>query len=127
MTTLNPVMVCVTGQKTCDHLIQEGSRLAKEKKLPLDVIHVAHPGAALLGNPSVSEALNYLYALSNEAGADLTVLRAEDPLETIIKYAQDNNVKYIVLGVSPHKRGKENFAQMIQIRMPAVQVHVVMS
>lgn len=127
MSQLNPVLVCVTGQKTCGRLIQKGGQLAKELGLPLDVIHVAHPGAPLLGNQSESEALNYLYALSNEAGAEMTMLRAEDPLESIIQYAKDHHAPHIVLGAGPMKQGTRDFAKLIQMRVPKAQVHVVMA
>ena len=120
------VLVCVTGQKTCDRLIQKGAQLAAELKTPLLVVHVAPVGAPLLGNSTQSEALNYLYRLSSEAGAEMAVLRAPDTLERLIQYAIDENAAHIVLGAGrPEGPDRRDVATLLKVRLPKVQVHVV--
>lgn len=120
------VLVCVTGQKTCDRLIKTGAQLAAEFSAPLLVVHVAPVGAPLLGGSNQSEALNYLYALSCEVGAEMAVLRAPDTVERLIQYAQEQHVRHIVLGAGrPDGPERRDIAGLLRMRLPHVQVHVV--
>lgn len=120
------VLVCVTGQKTCDRLIKTGAQLAAGFSAPLLVVHVAPAGAPLLGSSTQSEALNYLYSLSCEAGAEMAVLRAPDTVERLIQYAQEQHVKHIVLGAGrPDGPDRRDMAGLLRMRLPHVQVHVV--
>ncbi len=120
------VLVCVTGQKTCDRLIKTGAQLAAGYDAPLLVVHVAPAGAPLLGNSTQSEALDYLYGLSCDAGAEMAVLRAPDPLERLIQYAQEQHVAHIVLGAGrPGGPDRRDVASLLRMRLPHVQVHVV--
>jgi len=121
-----PVLVCVTGQKTCDRLIKTGAQLAAGYAAPLLVVHVAPAGAPLLGNSTQSEALNYLYSLSSEVGAEMAVLRAPDTMERLIQYAQEQHAAHIVLGAGrPDAPDRRDMAALLKIRLPHVQVHVV--
>ena len=120
------VLVCVTGQKTCDRLIKTGAQLAAVFQAPLLVVHVAPAGAPLLGNSTQSEALNYLYSLSCEVGAEMAVLRAPDTLERLIQYAQEQHVAHIVIGAGrPDGPDRRDVASLLKIRLPHVQIHVV--
>lgn len=127
MEQTHPVLVCVTGQKTCDRLIQRGQQLAQTFNAPLQVVHVAPAGALLLGGSTQSDALNYLYQLSSQAGAEMTVLRAPDPLERLIQYAKEVNAAHMVLGAGSD-RGPDHrdVAGMLRVRLPQVEIHVVM-
>ncbi len=121
-----PVLVCVTGQKTCDRLIQKGVDLAKELCAPLLVVHVAPAGALLLGGSTQSDALNYLYGLSCEAGAEMAVLRAPDPVERLIQYAMEQNAAHIILGSGkPEGNTRRDIAGILNSRLPNTQTHVV--
>lgn len=93
-----PVLVCVTVQKECERLILAGRELARAQGLPLHVLHVLHPDAPPLGNPDQKEALNYLYALLRESGAELTLLRQADIPAAIAQYALQNNAACVVVG-----------------------------
>ncbi len=120
------VMVCVTGQKNCDRLIQMGQQIAKPLAAALKVVHVAHADAPLLGNPAQGEALNYLYGLSCEAGAEMIVLRAADPLERLIQYATEQHAAHIVLGASqPSSNTGRDVASVLTARLPQSKIHVV--
>ncbi len=121
-----PVLVCVTGQKSCDRLIKTGAQLAAGLSAPLLVVHVAPAGAPLLGNSTQSEALNYLYSMSCEVGAEMAVLRAPDTLERLILYAQEQHVAHIVIGAGrPEGPDRRDVAALLRMRLPHVQVHVV--
>ena len=46
------VLVCVTGQKSCERLIEEGASIAQEHNIELSVVHVAKTGNNFLGSTS---------------------------------------------------------------------------
>lgn len=126
MHEIYPVLVCVTGQKTCDRLIQKGVQIAAELQSPLLVVHVAPVGAPLLGHSTQSEALNYLYQLACDARAEMAVLRAPDPVERLIQYALEQKVAHIVIGSGrPDNADRRDVAGLLQSRLPSVETHVV--
>lgn len=120
------VLVCVTGQKNCERLIREGSAVAKDAGLELSVLHVAKPGASFLGSPVEGEAIEYLYGISSEYGADMTVLRAEDTVEAIVNFARKSEALVIIMGRAG-KPGSRDFAREIALRIPETEVRTVYS
>jgi K+-sensing histidine kinase KdpD len=97
----NNVMVCVTQQKTCERLIKKGELLKNKLYGELFVIHVAKEGTSFLGNHSEADAIEYLYEISKNAGADMTILRSQDVVESIAQFANEKNIEHIVLGETP--------------------------
>ena len=97
------ILVCVTVQKTCERLIARGVALAQKEQLPLRVVHVSRGHDALLGNPDTADAFNYLYQLAREAGAEMTVLRSENVVETLCAFAREHRAAHLVLGRSRDK------------------------
>ncbi|NLX61296.1 MAG: universal stress protein [Tissierellia bacterium] len=95
------IMVCVTQQKTCERLILKGNELVESEEDKLFVIHVVNEKEKFLESYSDGEALEYLFQVSKESGADLTVLRSKNILKTLIDFAKDNEITHIVMGVSP--------------------------
>lgn len=118
------VLVCVTGQKTCERLIQEGARIARQLEGKVSVVHVAAKGAAILGNQHEGEALEYLFRAADEVGAEMTVLRADDVLDTLVAFAGDQQVDCIVVGAS-RDRDSNAFAQRLRARLPNVELRSV--
>ncbi len=112
-------MVCVTVQKTCERLILEGAKLAGDSELI--VVHVAKNGAKLLGGGSDAEALEYLYRIAREYGADMEVVRADDAVETIVELAKQKNIECLVIGLGG-SRGGYDFSGQIRMRLPNVTV-----
>ncbi|MBQ9195622.1 MAG: universal stress protein [Clostridia bacterium] len=96
------ILVCVTVQKECQRLILAGKRLADSARLPLRVLHVAVPDAVPLGSPDTQEALNFLYALSREAGAEMTLLYSADVRQAIVNYAHQVHAVCVVVGSDRH-------------------------
>jgi len=94
------VLVCVTVQKECERLILAGKRLADSARIPLHVLHVAEPDAAPLGNPDTQEALNYLYALARESGAEMSLQYHADVRQAIVDYARQVHAVCVVVGSS---------------------------
>ncbi len=121
------VMVCVTRQKTCERLIKIGARVAKESKHGISVVHVVKTGENFLGDPHEGEALDYLFRISKESGADMTVLRSENVLDTLIEYAKKNLVADIVLGESPQSKGEINIIRDMEKNLPNVKFRIIPS
>ncbi|NMA96276.1 MAG: universal stress protein [Clostridiales bacterium] len=121
----NKVMVCVTRQKTCERLIKVGKNISIRREGKLKVVHVAKIGDNFLGNPDEGEAVEYLFQRSKTVGAEMTVLRADDIIGTIVDYAKKNNIDVIILGEGPSSKDDENIIKQIERRLPGVEVRVV--
>ena len=91
------IMVCVTQQKTCERLILKGYELKNSHEDKLYVIHVVDEKEKFLQTDD-GEALEYLFRVSKNVGADLTVLRSKNTLKTMIDFALDNNITHIIMG-----------------------------
>lgn len=118
------VLVCVTGQKTCEKLISEGARLAGELGAELSVVHVARQGAGLLGgNVAEAEALEYLFKISSEHGAAMSVIRSDEVVPTLVSHARKTNASMIVLG-SP-RRTDRDVTQALKAHMPEMDFQVI--
>lgn len=116
------VMVCVTGQKTCERLIKEGARIADIHGVEVHVVHVAHEGEHFMGSgENEAEALEYLLRRSNEVGADMTVLHAKDPKAALCDYATKHEIGVVVLGVAPGTNALD-FARDLEARLPGVDI-----
>ncbi len=100
MEAIKNVMVCVTQQKTCERLIKKGAELREKNGGDLYVIHVAKEGFNFLGKSKEGEALEYLFQKAKDYGANLTVVRAQNILETLKEFAEKNNIHIMVLGES---------------------------
>ena len=116
------IMVCVTVQKTCERLIRRGRA---EQCAAGDTLHVVHvsAGGTLLGADSDSEALEYLYEVSREAGAAMTVLRSEQVLPALEKYIHDQNISVLILGTPG--AGKPNVIyDRLRAAFPALEIKI---
>lgn len=103
------VLVCITQQKTCERLIRKAAELNNKVRGDLFVIHVAKNEWNFLGNVKEGEALEYLFGISKSVGANLSVLRSEKIVETIVGFAKDNKIGYIVMGESPSDHKENHF------------------
>ena len=102
------VLVCVTGQQSSRRLIHRGAEIAREHGASLLVLAVSGSGFNLLENPSVSQALNDLYALSVEVGAEMT----------ICQLARSRGVTRLVLGEG--RPGDSRFVTQLMRSLPQV-------
>jgi len=119
------IMVCVTRQRTCERLIKVGQKLCTKLEGELKVVHVAKTGDNFLGNPDEGEALDYLFQISKAAGADMTVLRAEDVVDKLVDFAEKNGVDMIIVGEGPQSKGDENIIRQLELRLPNVEIRVI--
>ncbi|MGI6525909.1 MAG: universal stress protein UspA [Caldicoprobacterales bacterium] len=121
------VMVCVTRQKTCERLIKIGQKLVNGQGGTLNVVHVTKTGVHVLGNPDEGEALEYLFQVSKEAGADMTVLRSENILNTLLDFAKKNQITEIVMGESPDPNSSDSIIHNMEYMLPGVKFNVIPS
>lgn len=111
------IMVCVTQQKTCERIIKRGAELRDEYDGELFVIHVAKEGWNFLGKTKEGDALEYLFQKSKSYGANLTVVRSRDVLETLKDLAEKNNIDLIVLGESQEDSEENNIVSKLGKRL----------
>ena len=111
------VMVCVTQQKTCDRLIRYGNDILGDNKGELFIIHVAHYKFNFLGNTKEGEALEYLYEKALEYGANLTVVRSNDVLETLADLVKKNKITHIVVGESGETDNTGNLVNRLEKKL----------
>ncbi len=119
----NNIMVCVTMQLTCKRLIEKGKELQKDTGGNIFVVHVAKDGDNFLGNPSEGEAIDYLYNISKDAGAQMTVLRAENLEGAICTFAKENHIGMVVLG-SP-KDGESSFIDSVKKKIKKAVIEII--
>jgi K+-sensing histidine kinase KdpD len=108
------VMVCVTQQKHCDRLIQYGHEFLGSHKGELFIIHVAHYQIKFLGSSKEGEALEYLYEKALEYGANLTVVRSNDVLETLSDLVAKNKITHVIVGESGETEIKSNMVEQLR-------------
>jgi len=111
------VMVCVTQQRTCDRLIKYGHEFLGKTKGELFIIHVAHYEFKFLGNSEEGEALEYLYEKALEYGANLTVVRSNHVLETLVEMVEKNKITQVILGQSGGNNAENNFIEQFRERI----------
>ncbi|MGN0659853.1 MAG: universal stress protein [Emergencia sp.] len=102
---MNRIMVCVTGQKTCQRLIDYGKQLQESPQDPLYVIHVAGESYHFLGRKEEGEALEFLFQKAREAGAELTVTRSSNVMETLLELVEKHRITSVVAGQSREEDG----------------------
>ena len=101
-------MVCVTQQKTCDRLIRYGHEVLDGQEGELFIIHVAPKDFKILGSSEEGEALDYLYGKAIEYGANLTVVRSNNILETLVDLVDKNQITHVILGQSGQVKNEDN-------------------
>lgn len=125
MGQLSNILVCVTQQKTCERLIRRASELRDQLGGNLFVIHVAKTGWNFLDNIKEGEALEYLFTISKSVGANLSVLKSDNIVKTIVNYANDNNICYIIMGESPEPHKENNFYRRLKSILDNVEIEAI--
>lgn len=121
------VLVCVTVQRNCERLIRIGAELAGKTKCGLSVVHVACRGQRFLGSEDEAAALEYLFKVSRESGADMTLLHSDDVCASIVSMAKKCRAEIIVLGAPPeHERGMQLPSQL-RAQLPGVDVREIIT
>lgn len=117
------IMVCVTGQKTCDRLINRGTRYAAEEGAQLHVVHCVQTGRNALNYPNEGDALEYLFTAAQLAGGDMTMLRTDDTIDALVDFANKNEIDLVIMGAA---RGSGvPITSLLQSRLPNVYFDIV--
>lgn len=118
------VLVCVTGQLSCERLIVAGVRAAQERGARTVVLHVARTGNRVLGYANEAEALEYLFQVSASHGADMTVIRSDDVVGVIEAQARTFDARVIVAGRAADYSGWDLLDELSG-RMPDVEFNIL--
>lgn len=119
------VMVCVTQQKTCERLIKYGHEFLGNDEGELFIIHVAHYQFKFLGKNEEGEALEYLYEKALEYGANLTVVRSNHVLDTLVDLVNKNSISHVVLGESGDMKTENNLLGLFNKKIKNVAELIV--
>jgi len=117
------IMVCVTGPKTCDRLISRG--MERAENADMHVVHCVETGRHFMGTVYEADAVEYLFTAAQLAGAELTLLRANDVDTALVEYAQKNDIDTIIMGASPPNPAQESILTRLQRRLPNVEFDIV--
>ena len=118
------VLVCVTGQLSCERLIVAGARLAGTTGGRVFVLHVARSGNHVLGYANEAEALEYLFGVSVEHGADMVVVKNDDVPGTIAQKATELDVGTLVAGRAAGYSGWDMLDEL-KLRIPEVDFEIL--
>lgn len=121
MKSANPsVLACVTDQYSCDRIIKTAKKIADRYDVDLRVLSVLKPTR---NYESVSDCIEYLYQVSKEAGADMTVLFNSDAPKAAAQFARENNISRIVTGM--HGGGYNSFIVEFNRQLPLVPITMI--
>ena len=118
------ILVCVTGQKSCERLIRRGAELAREAGVMLNVLHVVRTDGSVLGFVNEPEALEYLLRVSVENDASMYVRRSDNVAEAIETASRNEQVSVIVMGMSPGRKGTTLLDEVAR-RLPQVRLEIL--
>ena len=118
------VLVCVTGQKSCERLIVTGAEIAGREGVPLVVMHVARTGGSVLGYTNEPEALEYLLECSVAHGADMFVKKSDDVIGAIEAEARERRAGVIVAGRAASYGGWDLLDEL-KGRLPGVRFEIL--
>ena len=118
------ILVCVTGQKSCEALIRSGAELAKERGGELSVVHVSKRGNPFMGGDNDAQTLEYLFEISKNYNADMMLLRNDDVAGTIASHARKLGASVLVVGARG-KSGSNAVLRQIRNALPDVEIKTV--
>lgn len=108
------VLICVTQQKSCERLIEFGRNLVNSDKDELHVIHVVKENWKYFGQLEEKDALDYLFEVSKEHNAMLSVLKAKDIEKALSDFAEKHKITDIVMGESLERSEQQNMINRLQ-------------
>lgn len=115
------VLVCVTGQRSCERLIRQGATLAEQSDMDLLVLSVQPKDTKHCKD---AEALEYLFAIALQYNAQMSVYFSNDKLHSANAFIRRQNVSRFVVGV-PHKKG--DFVRNLMETYPDIPIGIVES
>lgn len=117
------LMVCVTGQHSCERLLERGAMLRRPGR-KLYCVHCVQTGKNFLNTVYEPLAIEFLFSCASLFDAELTILRANNVLDALCEFALTNKVSTIVVGASP-VHGPESFVAKLSARLNEIEFIVV--
>ena len=121
------IMVCVTGQRSCERLILHGVKRAEEsgERRPLYIVHSVMNGQRFMNSKDEADAIDYLFTCAQYAGAELTILRSDSVEQSLADFAHEHDVGLVVLG-APGEKGEHNgkFGRNLAELLPEIEFDV---
>lgn len=121
------MLVCVTTQRSCERLIREGLRETGGAEGFLRVLHVTGSGRSILGAEDEPSALEYLFRVSGESGADMRMVRSDDLIASITAEAKDFGAEMVLLGASRHQARGRHIAEKLRMNLPGLEIREILT
>jgi len=109
----NKIMVCVTQQKSCERLIERGAQSCKIDD-ELFIVHVVKDDWKYFSEMKESDALEYLFDISKNHGAVLSIINTPDIETALSDFAKRNNINNIIMGESREKQEQQNMIKRLK-------------
>jgi len=110
-------VVCVTDQFSCERLIHVGRRIADMSGTSLVVVSSGKL------SPSLNhEALDHLFSVSKEYGADMDVFYSDTPFETLLSFLQGSGAQHVVTGMPQEEN---SILKLLWERFPQIHFYTV--
>ncbi len=97
--TVNSTIVCVTNQYECERLIKAGRIAADLSNTALKVVNVSSPDLSKVN----FAALEYLYGVSKQYDATMSIIYSNDAYHTLVRYIKQNKATHVITGESDGK------------------------
>ena len=92
------VLVCVTGQRSCERLIRYGKELIEGDGGNMMVAHIAGYDLTELKEGDLAENLEFLHHCALEHEANLTIIRSDNVVGTMVSLINRFDISRLVLG-----------------------------
>ena len=89
----------------------------------LFVIHVVNENDKLLKDYSDGEALEYLFSITKVLGAQLVVKRSKNIINTMVAFANENEIDTIIMGSSQNQHNP--YEEKLKKKLKGVKVIVL--
>ncbi len=120
METDRCVLVCVTGQSSCERLIHYGANLAEKKNVPLKVLSIFP--ASCCFTPEL-ETIGELDRCAREHGAEMLLFYNDLPFAVAASVAKKYGAKSIVTGFC--ECGTSGFITALHTVLPSSEIIMV--
>ena len=102
------VLVCVTGQRSCARLISYGKELIDGDGGNMMVVHIAGYELSKLAEGDLAENLEFLHRCAVEHECNLTIIRSDNVVATMVSLINKFDIQRIVLGETRKTNEKDS-------------------
>lgn len=120
------IMVCVTQQKSCEHLLEKGAEHRKHPEDALFMVHAVKENWRYFGQLKEGDAMEYLYDIAKTFDASINVMKTKDIEETLAEFANKHHIDVIVMGASRETDQQQNMIHRLYERLHRkIQIDIV--